>query len=53
METFVICFSDPDGVLESQTMEIHAFSFPDAYAKAADFRSHFLGLVLTSITLVL
>ena len=53
MKTFVICFSDPNGVLEPQTIEIHASSFPDAYVKAVDFRSHFLGLILTSITLVL
>lgn len=53
MKTFVICFSDPNGVLESQTMEIHASSFPDAYVKAVDFQSHFSGLILTSITFVL
>lgn len=53
MKTFVICFSDPNGVLEPQTMEIHAFSFPDAYVKSVDFQSRFSGLVLTSITLVL
>lgn len=53
MKTFAICFSDPNGVLESQTMEIHASSFPDAYVKAVDFQSHFSGLILISITLVL
>lgn len=53
MKTYVICFSDPNGVLEPQTIEIHASSFPDAYVKSVDFRPYFVGLVLTSITLVL
>lgn len=52
MKTFVISFSDPNGVLEPQTIEIHAPSFPSAYVKAVDFQSCFSGLVLTSITLV-
>lgn len=53
MKTFVICFSDPNGVLEPQTMEIHASSFFGACVKAVDFQSHFSGLILTSVTLVL
>ena len=53
MKTFAICFSDPNGVLEPVIMEIYASSFPDAYVKAVDFQSHFLSLILTSITLVL
>lgn len=53
MKTYIIRFSDPNGVLESQTVEIHASSFPDAYVKSVDFRPYFVGLVLTSITLVL
>lgn len=53
MKTYVICFSDPNGILQSQTVEIHASSFPDAYVKSVDFQSCFVGLVLTSIALVL
>ena len=53
MKTFVICFSDSNGVLEPQTMEVHASSFPDVYAKAVNLQSRFSGLVLTSISLVL
>lgn len=53
MKTYVIRFSDPNGVLESQTVEIHATSFPAAYVTAVDYQSCFVGLVLTSITLVL
>ena len=53
MKTYVICFSDPNGILNAQTIEIHATSFPDAYVKAVDYQGCFVGLVLTSITLVL
>lgn len=53
MKTYVICFSDPNGDLESQSVEIHASSFPAAYVKAVDYQSCFVGLILTSITLVL
>ena len=53
MKTYVICFSDPNGILYAQTIEIHATSFPDAYLKAVDYQGCFVGLVLTSITLVL
>ena len=53
MKTYVIRFSDPSGILESQTVEIHASSFTDAYVRAVDFRPYFVGLTLTSITLVL
>ena len=53
MKTYIICFSDPNGVLVSQSVEIHASSFPAAYVKAVDYQSYFVGLILTSITLVL
>ena len=53
MKTYVIRFSDLNGVLDTVTMKIHASSFPVAYAKAVDFQSHFANLVLTSITMVL
>ena len=53
MKTYVICYSDPNGVLQSQSVEIHVYSFHDAYVQSVKFQSRFIGLVLTSITLVL
>ena len=53
METYVICFSDPNGILDAQTIEIHESSFLDAYLKAVDCQRCLVGLILTSITLVL
>ena len=53
MKTYVIRFSDPNGVLDSQSVEIHASSFPAAYVMAVDYQSCFVGLILESITLVL
>lgn len=53
MKTYAIRFSDPNGILEPQTVEIHASSLAAAYVQAVDFQPYFVGLTLTSITLVL
>lgn len=49
MKLFLIVFSDPKGVLNSQEVELHATSFPDAYVKSCSYKELFLGLELTLI----
>lgn len=52
MKKFRIVFSDPHGVLDSQVLEIHATSFPDAYVKSCSYRELFNGLSLKLIELL-
>lgn len=49
MKTFTLTFSDLSGQLSSQTLEIHATSFVDAYVKAKSYKHYFVDLVLTDI----
>lgn len=42
-------FADPNGVINSQELDIEATSFPDAYVKARAFQEVFNGLYILFI----
>lgn len=52
MKEFLVVYSDPSGVLQSQELHIHVSSFPAAVVKALDYQEGFVNLVLTSIILI-